>query len=82
MVTRLDELVAQLLERSQLTQVATKQMIAQIMAHGSVLESTQRAWEEQVNTSGELAQGLEAFAARRAPIFPWRRSISASTLKS
>ena len=82
MVTRLDELVAQLLERSQLAQVATKQMIAQIMAHGSVLESTQRAWEEQVNTSGELAQGLEAFAARRAPIFPWRRSISASTLKS
>ncbi|MSO59904.1 MAG: enoyl-CoA hydratase/isomerase family protein [Ilumatobacteraceae bacterium] len=79
--TRIDELVVQVLEQSQLTQVATKQMIAEIMVHGSVLESTAAAWEEEINASGELTQGLEAFSARRVPIFPWRRPISASTLE-
>ncbi len=79
---RLEKLLAQIMEQSQLTQVATKQMVAEIMAHGLVLESTQAVWEAEVNASGELAQGLEAFASRRAPNFPWRRPLLTSTIES
>jgi enoyl-CoA hydratase/carnithine racemase len=71
-----DILVATLLSRSSLTQTATKAMITEISAHGSVSEATRNKWSSVPKASGELDEGIAAFNGKRAPTFPWRRQLS------
>jgi enoyl-CoA hydratase/carnithine racemase len=56
--------------RSALSQRATKQVIAALAA-GSDGEAEVRGWYRETITSGELAEGVSAFAERRTPRFPW-----------
>lgn len=70
--TRLDELCTTLSQRSLLTQAATKEMIAAVVAAGSVPHTMAQRWADEVSASGEMAEGVTAFRERRAPRFPWR----------
>ena len=69
---RVGELCATLVQRSLLTQAATKEMVAAVLEHGSVPSSMADGWNHEVAVSGELAEGVAAFSERRAPRFPWR----------
>lgn len=69
---RVTELCATLASRSLLSQAATKEMVAAVLEHGSVPSAMADAWQHEVAVSGELAEGVAAFAERRPPHFPWR----------
>jgi enoyl-CoA hydratase/carnithine racemase len=59
-----------LASRSALSQRATKQVIAALLA-GSDGESAVTDWYRETISSGELAEGVAAFAERRTPRFRW-----------
>jgi enoyl-CoA hydratase/carnithine racemase len=59
-----------LTSRSALSQRATKQVVA-ALATGSDGEAEVSGWYRETITSGELAEGVSAFAERRPPRFPW-----------
>ena len=60
------------MQRSLLTQAATKEMIAAVTEHGVVSADLADAWAREATMSGEMAEGVAAFRERRAPEFPWR----------
>jgi 1,4-dihydroxy-2-naphthoyl-CoA synthase len=72
--SRLKELTATLLERSSLTQVATKAMIDEVVRDGKVKPKTTLHWETEMDKSGEVREGVAAFLAKRAVRWPWKRS--------
>ena len=72
--TRADELMATLLERSALTQAASKAMIDEVTRDGRVKPATTRHFEDEMDRSGEVREGVAAFLAKRPPRWPWRRS--------
>lgn len=73
---RLDDTVAEwcstLASRSLLSQVATKQMIAAVWRDGAVPDALAARWRDMAAATGETAEGVAAFGARRPPRFPWR----------
>ncbi len=71
---RVDELVALLVERSALTQVATKAMIDEVVREGKVKPKTTLYWETEMDKSGEVREGVAAFLAKRPVRWPWKRS--------
>jgi enoyl-CoA hydratase/carnithine racemase len=70
---RVEALVAVLLERSSLTQAATKAMVEEVLRDGRVKPATTRHFEDEMDRSGEVREGVAAFLAKRAPRWPWRR---------
>ncbi|MGY1837167.1 enoyl-CoA hydratase/isomerase family protein [Blastococcus sp. SYSU DS0510] len=56
--------------RSALTQRATKEVVA-ALADGGDGEALAAARYRETIAAGELAEGVSAFAERRAPRFPW-----------
>lgn len=68
---RLTELCATLSQRSLLTQAATKEMIAAVLRHGAVPADLADAWAREVAVADDPAEGVAAFAERRAPVFTW-----------
>ena len=71
---RVRELVATLVERSSLTQVASKAMIDEVVRDGRVKPSTTLYWETEMDKSGEVREGVAAFLAKRPVRWPWKRS--------
>jgi enoyl-CoA hydratase/carnithine racemase len=71
---RVEQLVGVLLERSALTQAATKAMVDEIVRDGRVKPTTTLFWETEMDKSGEVREGVAAFLAKRAPRWPWRRA--------
>lgn len=71
---RATELVATLLERSSLTQAATKAMVDEVVRDGRVKPATTRHFEDEMDRSGEVREGVAAFLAKRAPRWPWHRN--------
>lgn len=63
-------------QRSHLTQVATKQMVKEIVANGEVSTSLADHWAQQVARTGEDTEGVTAFLEKRAPHFPFQRNNS------
>ena len=59
-----------LASRSALSQRATKQVIAALTS-GSGAEAVVAPWYRETVSSGELTEGVAAFAERRTPRFPW-----------
>ena len=59
-------------ERSLLTQLASKEMVDEIVRGGSVPAEVARRWTREVAESGESAEGAAAFAEGRSPRFTWR----------
>jgi enoyl-CoA hydratase/carnithine racemase len=59
-----------LASRSALTQRATKEVVAALLAGGDG-EGIVARWYRETIASGELAEGVAAFADRRTPSFPW-----------
>lgn len=59
-------------ERSLLTQVASKEMVGEVVRAGAVDPDTARRWGREVAASGDSAEGAAAFAERRPPRFSWR----------
>ena len=59
--------------RSHLTQVATKEMVNEILRDGDVSEALAAKWSDEVERSGEAKEGVNAFLERRAPRFPYTR---------
>ena len=72
--SRVAELTATLLERSSLTQVATKAMIDEVVRDGKVKPKTTLHWESEMDKSGEVREGVAAFLAKRPVRWPWKRS--------
>ena len=70
---RVNGFVSVLLERSHLTQVATKAMVHEVVSEGRVKPATTIRWESAMDSSGEVREGVAAFLAKRAPRWPWRR---------
>lgn len=70
---RVDELLATLSSRSSLTQCAMKEMVDDIVREGTVSPSTSADWDGTSASSGEVAEGVAAFAERRPARFPWSR---------
>jgi enoyl-CoA hydratase/carnithine racemase len=65
---RVEEIAELLAQRSLLSQVAMKELIA-----ADTIDETRMAhWMAQVRDSGEAAEGAQAFLQRRAPDFPWK----------
>lgn len=56
--------------RSALSQLATKEVVAALAAGGDA-EAEAARWYPETIASGELAEGVAAFIARRSPRFPW-----------
>lgn len=71
--SRVEQLVGTLLERSALTQAATKAMVDEIVRDGRVKPTTTLFWETEMDKSGEVREGVAAFLAKRSPRWPWRR---------
>lgn len=71
---RMSELVATLVERSALTQVASKAMIDEVVRDGRVKPATTLQWETEMDKSGEVREGVGAFLAKRPVRWPWKRS--------
>jgi enoyl-CoA hydratase/carnithine racemase len=59
-----------LASRSALSQRATKEVLAALTTGGTG-EAEVARWYRETITSGELAEGVTAFAERRPPRFPW-----------
>jgi enoyl-CoA hydratase/carnithine racemase len=59
-----------LASRSALSQRATKEVVAALTA-GRDGEAEVARWYRETISSGELAEGVTAFAGRRSPRFPW-----------
>jgi enoyl-CoA hydratase/carnithine racemase len=59
-----------LASRSALTQRSTKEVVAALTG-GRDADALADAWYRETITSGELAEGVEAFAERRPPRFGW-----------
>ena len=70
---RVIELVDTLLERSSLTQVASKAMIDEVVREGRVKPATTLHWETEMDKSGEVREGVAAFLGKRQVRWPWRR---------
>jgi enoyl-CoA hydratase/carnithine racemase len=68
---RVAELCATLSERSLLTQAGTKQMVAAVLAHGSVPAELADSWAREVAAAPDPQEGVNAFVERRAPRFTW-----------
>ncbi len=66
-VLRFTEVLA---SRSALTQRSTKEVVAALCS-GQDADALAGAWYRQTVGSGELAEGVAAFAERRAPRFDW-----------
>jgi enoyl-CoA hydratase/carnithine racemase len=62
----------ELVALSQLTLQATKSLMAALGRPG--VEDLERAWRAESQRSGEAAEGMSAFAERRAPRFSWTGS--------
>ncbi len=76
--SRLDELTATLAtQRSLLTQMASKQMIDDIVEHGAVRDSTTARWANELERSDDTREGIEAFLERRPPHFRWTPTAAA-----
>jgi enoyl-CoA hydratase/carnithine racemase len=69
LLVAIEATVASLLAVSSVTQLAAKEMAAEIIATGAVSDRLARSWEQIAATHGDLDEGLRAFAARRAPTF-------------
>jgi enoyl-CoA hydratase/carnithine racemase len=70
---RVDELARLMAgERSLLTQMASKEMVDEVVRAGSVSEDTDRRWGRIVAASDDPAEGMAAFAEGRSPQFGWR----------
>lgn len=70
---RVNELVATLVERSSLTQAASKAMIDEVVRDGRVKPATTLHWEQEMDKSGEVREGVAAFLAKRPARWPWKR---------
>lgn len=68
---RLQELCATLAARSLLTQSATKEMVAAVLAHGSVPADLAESWARELAAAPDSQEGVRAFVERRAPQFSW-----------
>lgn len=70
------DLAAVLASRSALSQRATKEVVAALTLGGPQARADAQAaaarWYRETVASGELAEGVAAFAARRPPRFGWR----------
>lgn len=71
---RVEGFVATLLERSSLTQVASKAMIDEIVQEGRVKPASTLHFETEMDRSGEVREGVAAFLGKRAPRWPWKRA--------
>ncbi|SCX37471.1 Enoyl-CoA hydratase/carnithine racemase [Klenkia marina] len=67
---RAQEFAAVLAGRSALTQRATKEIVTALTSGTDAEPVAARRFRETI-ASGELAEGVAAFAERRAPRFPW-----------
>jgi enoyl-CoA hydratase/carnithine racemase len=63
------------MERSHLTQVATKQMVNEIITDGDVSMALSQHWANEVTRTGEDKEGVTAFLEKRTPHFPYRRDV-------
>ena len=68
---RVAQLCTTLSERSLLTQAGTKQMVAAVLAHGSVPAELAESWAREVAAAPDPQEGVNAFVERRAPRFTW-----------
>jgi enoyl-CoA hydratase/carnithine racemase len=67
----LEALCAELAQRSLLSQVASKEMIAAVAATGGVPAQLEQHWAGVAARSDDLREGVAAFAERRPPRFTW-----------
>ncbi len=70
---RAESWVAAVLERSELTQTATKQMVDETVREGRVKPATTLHFESEMDRSGEVREGVAAFLGKRAPRWLYRR---------
>ncbi|MBK8470588.1 MAG: enoyl-CoA hydratase/isomerase family protein [Actinomycetales bacterium] len=69
---RLAELVGLMAgRRSLLTQMASKDMVDSVLAHGVVTPAIEARWDAELARSPDAAEGISAFLERREPTFAW-----------
>lgn len=61
-------------QRSLLTQMASKEMVDEVVSTGAVSVDTERRWARTVAASDDPAEGVAAFGEGRPPAFSWRPS--------
>jgi enoyl-CoA hydratase/carnithine racemase len=64
-------LVATLSSRSLVTQLATKELLAEQLTMTTEMMASASKWEQIARTGPDLDEGLAAFSGRRSPAFTW-----------
>jgi enoyl-CoA hydratase/carnithine racemase len=68
---RVDEMVATLASRSLVTQLATKELLAERLTMTTEMAGSVAKWEHIARSGPDLEEGLAAFSERRSPGFTW-----------
>ena len=68
---RAEQLCSTLVQRSLLTQAATKAMVGEVLANGAVSAECADHWASVAAHAPDLTEGVAAFTEKRSPTFTW-----------
>ncbi len=74
--TKVESIANMIASRSMLTIRATKEQLASFDATSSISDDVTAKWEYEAKHGPDITEGVEAFVAKRTPVFTWTHPAS------